>query len=216
MFIHPLVGTENHPAYQQLSAENLERQYTFLRSVIQASITLGQPLLSIEIIKALNYHAIACLHPSAGEFRPWQVEVGDYRPPLHFEVPALMQMFTNYVNRIWDTADPVVLAAYVLWKMNHIHPFINGNGRAARAACYLVLCTKLGGWLPGDTILPELIRASRLEYVGALKAADVAFAANGQPDLTLLHAFLSRLLSQQLAGPAGPPNPNEPPAPQNA
>lgn len=207
MFIHPLVGTENHPVYQQLSAENLERQYTFLQSVITASLALGQPSLSIEIIKALNHHAIACLHPSAGEFRPWPVEVGEYRPPLHFEVPALMQMFTNHVNRIWDASDPVALAAYVLWKMNHIHPFINGNGRAARAACYLVLCTKLGGWLPGETILPELIRANRPEYVGALKAADEGLRVAGQPDLTILHAFLARLLAQQLAGPAGPPAP---------
>jgi Fic family protein len=118
-----------------------------------------------------------------------------------------MQMFTNNVNRIWDSSDPVTLAAYVLWKMNHIHPFINGNGRAARAACYLVLCTKLGGWLPGETILPELIRANRPEYVGALKAADEGYKTTGQPDLTLLHAFLARLLSQQLAGPAGPPQP---------
>lgn len=207
MFVHDLVGTEQHPVYQELAAENLGRQYSFLRSVTLASLQLGQPMLSIEVIKALNHHAISCLHANAGEFRPCRVTVGDYNPPEHFQVPALMQMFTNQTNRMWDQLDPVALAAFVLWRMNHIHPFINGNGRAARAACYLVLCMKLGGWLPGDTILPELIRAHRAEYVLALKAADLSAAA-GNLDLSALHALLARLLDQQLSGPAGPEAPS--------
>ena len=36
-------------------------------------LELGQPMLSIEVIKALNYHAISCLHVSSGEFRPCPV-----------------------------------------------------------------------------------------------------------------------------------------------
>ena len=83
--------------------------------------------------------------------------------------------------------------------MNHIHPFINGNGRTARAACYFVLRVKLGGWLPGEVILPELISQNRPEYVAALKAADASLMA-GNLDLGLLHAMLSRLLSEQIGG----------------
>jgi Fic family protein len=198
MFVHDLVGTEQHPAYQLLAAENLARQYTFLRSIVQASLQLGQPMLSIEVIKALNYHAISCLHTNAGAFRPCQVTVGDYIPPPDYQVPALMQMFTNQVNRMWDSTDPVLLAAFVLWRLNHIHPFINGNGRTARVACHLVLCMKLGGWLPGAPILPELLQANRPEYVGALKAADASLQ-DGALDLSLLHGLLARLLDQQLA-----------------
>lgn len=197
MFIYDLVGTEQNGPYQNLAAENLARQYTFLRSVVEASIDLNQCVLSIEALKALNYHAIACLHFSAGAFRPCEVKVGDHQPPPHFQVPALMQMFTNQVNRIWDESDPVTLAAYVLWRLNHIHPFVNGNGRTARAACHLILCMKLGGWLPGDTILPELLRANRARYVEALKHAD-ASSAVGLPDLAPLHRLLSELLDQQL------------------
>lgn len=197
VFIYDLVGTEDNGPYQNLAAENLGRQYTFLRSLVEASIGLNQCLLSIEALKALNYHSIACLHFSAGAFRPCEVTVGPHNPPPHFQVPALMQMFTNEVNRIWDTSDPVLLAAYVLWKLNHIHPFVNGNGRTARAACHLILCMKLGGWLPGDRILPELLRANRAEYVDALRHADASFK-QGPPDLAPLHGLLGRLLDEQL------------------
>jgi Fic family protein len=80
--------------------------------------------------------------------------------------------------------------------MNHIHPFIIGNGRTARAASYFVLCLKSGGWLPGETILPELIR-HRVEYVAALKAADASIPT-GQMNLEALHILVSRLLSEQM------------------
>lgn len=169
-------------------------------------------MLSIEVIKALNYHAVSCLHANAGEFRTWPVSVGDpskaadpnaFQPPLHIQVPPLMQMFTNQVNRMWDSTDAVTLAAFVLWRLNFIHPFINGNGRAARAACHYVLCLKAGGWLPGDPILPELIRSNRAEYVARLKQVD-ATAKAGALDLTPVHEFLTRLLDEQLKS-AGPP-----------
>lgn len=108
-----------------------------------------------------------------------------------------MAMFIDEVNRNWDNSDPVVLACFVLWKLNAIHPFVNGNGRTARVAAYFVLCLKSGQWLPGEIILPELIRRNRQEYVAALKHADASVVA-GQLDLTALHVLLSRLLGEQL------------------
>ncbi len=154
-------------------------------------------MLSIEVIKALNYHAISCLHVSPGEFRPCPVTVGDYNPPAHFQVPALMQMFTNQVNRSWLEHDPVTLATFVLWRLNHIHPFVNGNGRTARVAAYFVLCLKSGGWLPGRKLLPERLVEVRPAYVEALRAADASLAL-GALDLTMLHALVAQLLGDQL------------------
>jgi hypothetical protein len=66
------------------------------------------------------------------------------------------------------------LAWMALWRLNYI-PFINGNGRTARAASYFVLCCKAGGWLPGNPILPELLRQNRPAYVAALQKADASF-----------------------------------------
>lgn len=218
MIIYELTGSEKNPAYQALEISNGDRQFSFLCSIVEAALAVGRPFLSQHIIKALNFQAITCLHTSAGEYRPCQVEVGDYRPPAYHRVDALMEDFVNSVNRNWTETDPLLLCAFVLWRLNQIHPFINGNGRTARAAAYFVLCVKVGGWLPGKTILPALISKNRPEYVEALKQAD---ASN---DLTALHLLLERLLKEQIAtaantaGPSGesvqpatPPEANDPP-----
>lgn len=197
LILFELTGSEQHPAYQALEISNGERHYSFLQSIVAASLEVGRPFLSQYVLKAINYHAIACLHTNAGEYRPCEVEVGTHRPPQHFRVAALMDDFVNMVNRRWETEDPVVLASYVLWRLNHIHPFINGNGRTARATSYFVLCMKTGGWLKGDVILPELIRQNRAEHVEALRLADQSYAA-GKLDLTALHDLIVRLLQQQL------------------
>lgn len=189
---------EAHPLYKQMEIANGNRQYDFLRSVVQISLTAGRPFLSQHVIKALNFQAITCLHTNAGEYRPCPVSVGDYTPPAHYRVGALMDDFINSVNRTWDLTDEVSLATLVLWRLNHIHPFINGNGRTARAASYFVLCLKAGGWLPGEIILPELLRRDRDQYVVALKRGDESFEA-GALDLTELHALISTLLDEQLA-----------------
>ncbi len=199
MILFEITGSEDHPIYKTLEVSNSDRHYEFLQSVVAASLSTERPFLSQTILKAINFHAIACLHTNAGQFRPCQVTVGNYVPPAHYRVPDLMDDFVNVVNRQWDTADPVVLAAFVLWKLNHIHPFINGNGRTARAACYFVLCVQSGGWLEGDKILPELLRSNRDEYVEALQKVDDSFDA-GKLDLTPLHEVIAKYLTEQVNG----------------
>ncbi|AUG43097.1 cell filamentation protein Fic [Pseudomonas chlororaphis] len=199
MILFELCGnTEQNPVYRELEVSNGNRQYDFLRSIVGAALAVDRAFLSNHIIKALNFQAITCLHTNAGEYRPCQVVVGNHRPPEHYRVEALMDDFVNMVNRDWEQSDPVALAALVLWRLNHIHPFINGNGRTARAACYFVLCVKAGGWLPGATILPELIRRDRAEYVDALRLVDES-VTQGARDLSPLHELLSKLIREQLA-----------------
>jgi len=194
-------GTEQHPVYQDLEISNGTRQYDFLRSLVDASLAVQRPFISSHIIKALNFQAITCLHTNAGEYRPCAVTVGNHLPPEHYRVQALMDDFVNTVNRNWETADPVGLAAFVLWRLNYIHPFINGNGRTARAASYFVLCVKVQNWLPGSTILPELLRRERGRYVAALQVADASLTA-GSPDLSALHALMGELLAEQIGSPS--------------
>jgi Fic/DOC family len=211
LILFELFGTETNPVYQELEISNGNRQYDFLRSIVVAALAANCRFLSQQVICALNYHAIACLHVNAGDYRPWNVNVGTYQPPEHYRVQALMDDFVNRVNRHWEEADPVVMATFVLWRLNHIHPFINGNGRTARAASYFVLCLKSGGLLAGATILPELIKQNRDAYVAALKQVDASLPAL---NLAPLHALLQTLLEQQLAS-AAPVEPVTPPPVQN-
>jgi hypothetical protein len=60
---------------------------------------------------------------------------------------------------------------------------------------------KVGQWLPGTTILPELLRRDRARYVEALQQVD-ASAAAGKLDLSPLHTVISELLAEQINGEA--------------
>lgn len=157
-----------------------------------------RPYLSQTVIKALNFHAIACLHPNAGVYRPCPVKVGDNEDfPQAWQIPDLMDDFTNSVNRHWAETDTINLAAFVLWRLNRIHPFINGNGRTARAACLFIICVKSGGWLPYSPILPELIKRDRDEYIVILREIDES-DKTGEPDLSKLTTFLTNLLMETI------------------
>ena len=202
MIVFELTNTESHPVYNRLEIENAERQFTFMKSVLAASISMGRPFLSQHVIKAFNYHAITCLHISAGEYRPCDVVVGQHRPPPPFRVNALMDDFVNQVNRHWEATDPVFLATFVLWKLNNIHPFINGNGRTARTACYYVLCLKNGGLIPGAITLPELIKREREKYCEHLQNAHDT-SKTGEADLAPLHGLVSDLLLEQINSASG-------------
>jgi hypothetical protein len=116
VILFELLRGENHPVYRALEVENGNRQYAFMRSLIEVAISTGRVFLSQHIIKMLNFHAIACLHTNAGEYRPCQVSVGAHTPPHYWQVAALMEDFTNEVNKHWDTTDPVYLAAFVYGK----------------------------------------------------------------------------------------------------
>ena len=78
-----------------------------------------------------------------------------------------------------------------------MHPFIEGNGRTARATCYYLLCVRSGGLLPGRKIVPERIGENRAGYVEALRVADQAWSG-GNLDLSVLEGYLASLLEAQL------------------
>lgn len=196
MILYHLVGSEDHPAYTRLAASSLQRQYDFLTSIITTALDLPWPKVSSALIRALNHHAIACLHVHAGEYRPCEVEVGDHQPPPHYLVPELMNEMINDLNRHWDSVPPIVLGGYALWRLNWIHPFINGNGRTARALCYYVFCLRAGGFPPGMRPLPVLIRENREDYLEALQEADRGQLDGDEGFLNPVISFLARIMSQ--------------------
>src|SRR3546814_5673929 len=68
--------------------------------------------------------------------------VGDHKPPHFNDVDDWMDRFVSTVQENWYVWTPTELAAFGLWRLNWIHPFIEGNGRTARAACYFLLCVR--------------------------------------------------------------------------
>lgn len=207
MILFDLEPTEFDPTYQTLQISNLNRQYDFLRSIVDASLATNRIYVSQAVIKAFNYHAIVCLHSDAGLFRKIPIFINrpdgeeGHQPPQWIFVQALMDDLVNQINCEINRADPVLLATFALWRLNWIHPFVNGNGRTARIVAYYILCLKFGGMLAGTLSLPELLRRDRDKkddpYVAALKMADEGYK-NKDPDfLAPVHALVSRLLDEQ-------------------
>lgn len=146
---------------------------------------------------ALNHVAVANISQFGGRFREEPIYVGKHLPPHFKDVPELMDRFISTIHENWFNWNATEMAAYGLWRLNWIHPFIEGNGRTARATSYYLLCTKSGGLLPGRKIVPERIREDRKGYVDGLRAADRAWH-EGNLDFSELEAYLARLLEAQL------------------
>jgi Fic family protein len=103
----------------------------------------------------------------------------------------------DYVNDHWNDVSAVHLCAYVLWKLNWIHPFSDGNGRTARAVAYVVLSIKLDSLLPGAPTIPEQIAGDKTPYYTALESADFGLKS-GQIDVGKLENMLEGMLAKQL------------------
>jgi Fic family protein len=149
----------------------------------------------------LHRFALDGISSYAGTWRPAGIDIGGSRhqPVGAHQVPELVEDLCDYINSNWKERSPIHLASYVMWKLNWIHPFTDGNGRTSRSASYLVLCLRTGYLLPGKKTIPEQIAEGRKPYYDALEAADKALA-DGRVDLTEMDALLSSLLARQLIG----------------
>ncbi|MGA6981474.1 MAG: Fic family protein, partial [Candidatus Sulfotelmatobacter sp.] len=150
-------------------------------------------------IQELNRISITKIEAEAGRWRsvPIVIEGSDHQPPPAEEVPKHVDDLCEYVNDHWDDRSPFHLAAYVMWRLNWIHPFVDGNGRTTRAVSYYVLCAKLGFHMPGVTTVPEMIAKNKDPYYKALEAAD-AVERQGQLDVSEMEYLLSDLLAKQM------------------
>lgn len=193
------VREKDNPAlYARIQEQNLLRQYDLLSNCVEIGLEKGIEAFDKYTLWALNYAAVANIAQFGGRFREEPIYVGSHIPP-HFEnVPNLMDRFFSMIHENWTIVDhPALLAGYALWRLNWIHPFVEGNGRTARAACYYLICMKQGKLLPGKKTVPERIRENRQPYYAALQAADRAWD-QGKLDVSEIAKYLEGLLTGQL------------------
>lgn len=155
--------------------------------------------LRTSIILGLHLTVLDGLSAYAGNYRPADIEIGQskHQPPKAHLVPGLIEEMCDYVQENFETSTAIHLCAYVMWRLNWIHPFTDGNGRTSRALSYFVLCAKTGYRLPGHNTMPEQIAADKQPYYEALEKADEAFVG-GNLDLTELEKLLESCLADQL------------------
>lgn len=193
-----VLENEDSNLYDRVSEQNLLRQYELMTNCIEIGLKQGPRSFDKYLLWALNHVAVANISQQGGRFRQEPVYVGDHRPPHYSEVEGWMDRFITTVQENWFVWKPTELAAYGLWRLNWIHPFVEGNGRTARATCYYLLCVRYGALMGGSKILPERIKENRLGYESALYAADAAWD-RGDLDFTEMEAYLAPLVQAQFA-----------------
>ncbi len=185
--------------FARIQEQNLLRQYDLLSNCIEIGLKKGIEAFDKYTLWSLNYAAVSNIAQFGGRYREEPIYVGDHYPPHFKEVPNEMDRFFSMIHENWEIHDhPTLLPAYALWRLNWIHPFIEGNGRTARAACYLLICLKQGTLLGGEKIVPERIRDNRDPYIAALKSADSAWN-EGHFNVSEMAQYLEGLLIGQLS-----------------
>ena len=96
----------------------------------------------------------------AGRFRDTPVVIGNLKtgklnfvPPSPIKVPYLIGELLDWIN-VQNELNPIILAGILHYEFVRIHPFVDGNGRTARALATLILLLKR---VPKNSILNKKV-----------------------------------------------------------
>lgn len=129
-----------------------------------------------------------------GKYRAFNVNVGDYRPPEHEDVPWLMANFVAWLNEgAGRGLDPIAQAVVAHFLLVSIHPFGDGNGRTSRGVESFLLY-KAGVNVRGFYSLANYYYRNRAEYGEMLDR--VRFVSD--PNVTPFVEFALRGMVEEL------------------
>ncbi|MEW5937050.1 MAG: Fic family protein [Candidatus Thermoplasmatota archaeon] len=115
----------------------------------------------------------------SGTYRNRQVYVGDrftgeiiFMPPKTEEVPQLMRSLVEWLSSEDSTElEPILVAGIAHYEFVRIHPFVDGNGRTARALAALILLVR-GFDIKRFFALDDYYDSDRAAYYAALQSVD--------------------------------------------
>lgn len=186
-------------AKAEAEARNGLRQFDYGIQIVHQALERGAFKLRPSLILGLQREALAGISAYAGNYRPAGVEIvgSKHKPADAHLVPELVEELCDYVNDRWSDKTAIHLASYVMWRLNWVHPFADGNGRTSRILSYVVLSIRAESVFPGTPTIPEQIVDNRNPYFDALDTADAAWA-EGRVDLSKMEELLSGMLAKQL------------------
>jgi len=97
--------------------------------------------ITLDNILEIHKRVLGNVEPvDAGVLRRVQVFVGDHIPPPPWTLASLLDKFVSWLNSGQAMKlHPVRLAALAHYKLVHIHPWVDGNGRTSRLLMNVVL-----------------------------------------------------------------------------
>ncbi|CAL7949480.1 unnamed protein product [Xylocopa violacea] len=108
---------------------------------INATLVNRVGSISIKDILEIHMRVLGHVDPvQGGQFRRTQVYVGGHIPPGPGDIHYLMEEFAMWLNSERAIRmHPVRYAALAHYKLVHIHPFSDGNGRTSRLLMNMIL-----------------------------------------------------------------------------
>lgn len=141
-----------------------------------------------------------------GEYRKTQVVVKNsrtgqvtFRPPMAIQVPFLIEDLCAFLSAQQNKdVHPVLKSGIVHYELVRIHPFVDGNGRVARALSTLIL------FLEGYDIrkffsLEEYFDSHADNYYEALQSVEKNPSTGAQGDLTYWLEYFTEGLAIELS-----------------
>ncbi len=121
-----------------------------------------------------------------------------FRPPLNVEVPILMKDFFDWLNsKMGQEVHPVLRAGIGHYVVAAVHPFVEGNGRTARAFATLILFNEEYD-VKKFLALEEYFDRHADEYFGALMAVSNQSEYLKERDLTPWLSVFTKALASEL------------------
>ena len=184
-----------------LEERNAYRLAKAVHSIASVKIHRGDTKITPAIIRLLHRFTIRDIYSCAGHFRDWPVKItGSFHKPPREGIGGFVEMMCETANEMAesDEPDPIAIAAFLLWRLNWIHPFGGGNGRTSRALSYLAICVHLGEIPEGKLSIAEQIDMSRDRYQSALEDADMAARESSVTDVRKMAELLEEYLTNQI------------------
>jgi Fic family protein len=195
-----MTSEEESRRIAELEVENGLRQYDLAIEIIKHFQEPDRPFaLRPSLIQQLQGVAVKGIEPYPGEWRTGAAKItkSNHTPPGAHLVGFLVQEMCDYVNDNWHEKTAFHLSAYIMWRLNWIHPFADGNGRTSRTVAYIVLNASLNTLLPGSPTIVQQIQDDRTTYFRALEEAD-ALELQGTIDVSAMEAAIRGMLATQL------------------
>lgn len=137
---------------------------------INATLVNQNGYITMQDILEVHRRVLGHVDPiEGGELRRTQVYVGGHVPPGPGDLAVLMVRFEQWLNSAQAVAmHPVRLAALAHYKLVHIHPFVDGNGRTSRLLMNTILMRS--GYPP--VIIPKQQRHQYYDFLQLANEGD--------------------------------------------
>ncbi|MCR9153562.1 MAG: Fic family protein [Bacteroidetes bacterium] len=172
-------GREPRDESEQMIFNNL-RGIRFIKEEVEKPLT-KELIIEIHRMMTANTSAEYC----AGGFRKEQIYVQDHVdgeiahvPPSHDSVDSYINDLVDFVNSEKAFMHPIIKASIIHFMFGYIHPFMDGNGRTARALFYWYLIKKEYSLIENVSISRAILN-SRTQYDKAFLKTE-----NDNKDLT--------------------------------